>query len=170
MFTQILRIFQFKRPRRAALLCGTTVFLLVGNMSISAKASPQRPVSVEAQISLGGASSMMLGEPIILRYKITNVSDGQGVGIGLGTYKTRWCRLRLTDAEGNSAQVIPDSRPLSPRGLHSTGTFFLRPDGSEEDSLVVSRFFQILHNISTSRKTVLSYIQNGFFGQKTAIV
>ena len=88
---------------------------------------------------------MMLGEPIILRYKITNVSDGQGVGIGLGTYKTRWCRLRLTDAEGNSAQVIPDSRPLSPRGLHSTGTFFLRPDGSEEDSLVVSRFFQILH-------------------------
>ena len=144
MFTPIVRLFQVSRLRFVAVLFGTTVCLLAGNASMRAKANPRMPAPIDAQVSLASNPSIMLGEPIVLRYKIANATDSQGVGIGLGTYNTQWCRLSLTDAEGQSAQVIPDNRPLNPSGLHSTGTSFLRPDGSQEDQLVVTRFFRVL--------------------------
>lgn len=145
MFTHIARLFQINRLRLAVVLCSTAAYLLANIANIPAKANPQMPAPIQAQISLDGSPRIMLGEPIVLHYKIANVSDNQGVGIGLGTYKTQWCQLSLSSADGRSAQVIPDERPLNPPGLHSTGTYFLQPDGSEEDRLVVTRFFRILY-------------------------
>lgn len=125
------------------LLCGTA---LAGTLSICVNAAPQASCPVKIQVSVDGSSTMLLGEPLSLHYRMTNVSADQGVGVGLGTNGTQWYSLSLTDASGKSAQIVPDDRPLNPRGLHSTGTYFLPPNGYQEDHIVVTRFFRFLHS------------------------
>ncbi len=149
MFTQLVKTIQVNRVRLAALLCGAAACLSAGGTSMNANAGPQTSAPLEARVSVNGNSTIVLGEPISLYYSITNISDdqgvGKGVGIGLGTNETQWYQLSLTDEAGRSAQIIPDERSLSPRGLHSTGTYFLSPNGHKEDHIAVTKFFQIMH-------------------------
>jgi len=143
MFTRLVKLFQINQIRLALLLCGMSLMSILG---ICANAAPQTFVPVKTQVSVDGSSTILLGEPLSLYYRLTNVSTDQGVGVGLGTNKTQWYDLNLTDASGKPAQIVSDERPLNPRGLHSTGTYFLPPNGYQEDHIVVTRFFRFLHS------------------------
>lgn len=145
MYGKIYEHFLFKQHSCGLFAFSVSCYLAYGAMSIPAIAIPQPPAPIEAQVSVAGSKTLSLGEPLSLLYRITNTSNRQGVGIGLGSHKTSWCQFRLTDASGNQVQATSDQQSSDQRGLHSTGIFFLRPDAYEEDHLVVTQALKIAH-------------------------
>lgn len=121
----------------------TAACLLVLGTAFSVKANAQAPLEVSVAVS--GSSKISLDEPLLLHYRVTNISDSRNITIGLGYYKNGWYDLNLTDANGQSVQVIPHDTQTEPRGFHYTGTHSLQPTKFEEDSIVVTRHLRLRH-------------------------
>jgi len=93
-------------------LCCTVLFL-----SASSCQADQAPMSVEA--TLVTPATITLGEPITLRYKLSNSSGDQKLTVLSGIYNTAWYTLSLKDTKGSQVPLIPDTRPLNPPGFHA---------------------------------------------------
>lgn len=110
--------------------------------SVSADATTD---AVGCKLALITNSKIIQGQPILLRYTLTNLSSHQAIAVHVGINKTEWYTLSLMDEAGQSASVIPDNRPQKPRGAHR-GTFErLSPQASSSGCIVVSRFFGVQH-------------------------
>ena len=93
------------------LIC--TVLLL----PVSSSQADQAPMAVTA--SLATPATISLGEPIMLHYKLSNLSPDEKLVVLSGIYNTGWYTLGLKDQAGNPVRLIPDTRPLNPPGLHA---------------------------------------------------
>lgn len=109
----------------------------------SADADTITPVDVK--LSLDTPSTIVQGEPILLRYIITNRSPNQKLGTHMGIYDTEWYTLTLTDSVGNSAPPIADLRPAQPRGAFTWKGGLLGPSDHDDDYIVVTRSFTVTH-------------------------
>lgn len=98
------------------------------------------PFSVQA--SLLTPSKITMGEPILVRYTITNVSTHKAV-THLGIYGTDWYTLTMRDAHGVAIPVIPDPRPAHPQGAYSSKSGFFREGVSDTDYIPITRRLSI---------------------------
>ena len=90
------------------------------------------PVSVS--MSLDTPSTVTLGEPIILHYKVTNLDPNNKMGIQFGVYKNAWYTLGLIDQAGKPIDPVTDKRPAKPPGLYIPGDYLLDQAGSRYDA------------------------------------
>lgn len=102
-----------QRLPAAALLLFCALLLL----SASSSKADQSSISVEARLAT--PATISLGEPIMLYYKLSNLSSDEKLVVLSGSYNTAWYTLGLKDQAGNSVRLIPDTRPLNPPGPHS---------------------------------------------------
>ena len=86
-------------------------------LSASFCQADQIPMSVEA--TLATPATITLGEPIMLHYKMSNLSSDEHLAVLSGIYNTEWYTLSLKDARGIRVPLIPDTRPLDPPGAHA---------------------------------------------------
>lgn len=96
----------------------------------------------DVKVTLITPSTICLGEPILLKYKIANVSQ-RNVTTHPGIYGTEWYKLTLRDAQGVSIPPILDRRPAHPLGAYSGfGGLFLRvkPETMDDYIPVTLRF------------------------------
>lgn len=86
------------------------------------------------------SSSVILGEPIVLRYRLTNTSE-QGITVHMGRDQKDWMTMRL---EGPSKTTVPPR--LDPRlrrgGIYSTG-IRLSAESSAAGYIIVSQRFLV---------------------------
>lgn len=100
------------------------------------------PFSIQA--SLVTPAQITLGEPILIRYKLTNASSQRAV-THLGIYGTEWYTLAMRDAHGVPVPLIPDPRPTHPQGAYSSKSGFFRVGSSDTDYIPVTRRLAIQH-------------------------
>lgn len=105
----------------------------------------QEPASVE--VALATPVTFSLGEPIMLHYKLSNLSSDTNLAVLSGIYNTSWYTLGLTDAKGLPVRLIPDTRPLDPPGFHA-GDVSVFAIGDKRDSwqdgyIVASKSFVV---------------------------
>ncbi len=108
----------------------------------SADDSAAEPFSIQA--SLLTPSKITLGEPILVRYKLTNASP-QKVVTHLGIYGTDWYTLTMRDIHGDAVPLIPDPRPAQPQGVYSSKSGFFREGVSDTDYILVTKRLAIQH-------------------------
>lgn len=87
-------------------------------------------------------STISLGEPLMLKYQITNLEDRR-VDVYMGRDKRDWLSMSLVDASGHLVQAIPDAVPVK-GGLHTDG-IVVDASGYDGDYVVISQKFQIPH-------------------------
>ncbi len=122
-------------------------FLLVAiscilGMSVTPKlARADAPLSGPMQVAFV-SPSVTLGEPLVLKYKITNVED-RGVTVYMGREERNWANMTLIDASGHP--VLPVSVPPPARNGIYTDGIGISANSLGEGSLVVSRQFQPTH-------------------------
>ena len=116
-------------------------------LSASSSKADQAPISVEA--SLATPATISLGEPIMLHYKMSNLSSDENLTVLIGIYKTPWYTLGLKDQAGNPVRLIPDTRPLNPPGPHSgdVGNYATsdRRDSWRDGYIVATKSFSVPH-------------------------
>jgi len=121
-------------------LCCAVLFL-----AASSCRADQVPMSAEA--TLATTATITLGEPVMLHYKLSNLSDNQHLAVLSGVYNTQWYTLNLKDAKGNQVPLIPDTRPLDPSGFHAgdVATFATagNRDGWQDGYIVASKSFVV---------------------------
>lgn len=100
------------------------------------------PFSMQA--SLVTPAQITQGEPILIRYKLTNASS-QRVVTHLGIYGTDWYTLTMRDAHGVSVPLIPDPRPAHPQGAYSSKSGFFRVGVSDTDYIPITKRLAIQH-------------------------
>ena len=88
---------------------------------LSLVVSPSRadPSPMSVAVHLATPSTISLGEPIMLHYKLSNLSSDEKLVIQSGIYDTAWYTMGLKDQAGKLVHLIPDTRPLDPPGLHA---------------------------------------------------
>ena len=104
--------------------------------------SAAEPFGVQASLVTPGR--ITLGEPILVRYTITNVSACKAV-THLGIYGTDWFTLTMRDANGVAVPVIPDSRPAHPQGAYSSKSGFFRAGSSDTGYIPITKGLAIQH-------------------------
>ena len=125
--------------------CCIVSLLALAMFSLPAKASPLPSQLISVEFSLDNSSKITLGEPLVLRYKITNVSADLSVASPVTVAKESWYSLDLKDANGISVAESKNLETRSLRGFHSENFTTFSPSSSDEDYLVVSQFFAIRH-------------------------
>ena len=128
-----------------AKLIGTTITALsvLGSAGLAFAAdSNTGPFRVQA--SLLTPARISLGEPILIRYELMNVSP-QNALTHLGIYGTDWYTLTLRDTQGAAVPLLPDTRPAHPRGAYSSKSGFCRPGTSDIDYVPVTQRLSIPH-------------------------
>lgn len=107
----------------------------------------QEPMS--ADVALVTPATFSLGEPIMLHYKLANLSSTEKLAILRGIYNTGWYTLSMKSVAGDRVALIPDERPLDPPGLHSGDVgVYAASDGRDswqDGYIVVSKFFAVQH-------------------------
>lgn len=124
-----------------------TLFCTLIFLSAASSRADQAPMAVE--VNLATPATISLGEPIMLHYKISNLSPDEKLVVLIGIYNTRWYTLGLKDQAGNQVRLIPDTRPLNPRGFHS-GDVSIYATSGQGDSwrdryIVATRSFSVPH-------------------------
>jgi len=124
--------------RRAAFGAAAGLLATAAAFSPPARSSAQdTPVRVEVSLA---KNTVMEGEPIVLNYKITNLSDGEA-WLEFGESRKAWLGLNLVDGVGRSAPALTERRPLNIRyeGPFGSDGITLSPRMVSEGSVVVSR-------------------------------
>ncbi len=107
----------------------------------------QAPMLVEARLAT--PATISLGEPIMLRYKLSNLSSDEQLVVLSGIYNTAWYTLGLKDQTGSSVRLIPDTRPLNPPGAHSgdVSSYAIsnQRDGWQINYIVATKSFTVPH-------------------------
>jgi len=106
------------------------------------------------RVSLVTPAQITLGEPILVRYTITNVSAHRAV-THLGIYGTDWYTLTMRDAHGVAVPLIPDPRPAHPQGAYSSKSGFFRVGVSDADYIPVTKRLRILQ---TGQYTLIIHV------------
>jgi len=124
-----------------------TLFCTLIFLPAASSQADQAPMAVEA--SLATPATISLGEPIMLHYKRSNLSSDEKLVVLIGIYKTGWYTLGLKDQAGNQVRLIPDTRPLNPRGPHS-GDVGIYATSDQRDSwrdgyIVATKSFTVPH-------------------------
>ena len=100
---------------------------------------------VEARLAT--PATVSLGEPIMLHYKLSNLSSNEKLVVLSGIYNTAWYTLGLKDQAGNPVRLIPDTRPLNPPGPHAgdIGIYATRDgrDGWRDGYVVATKSFSV---------------------------
>lgn len=104
-----------------------------------------KPLSIE--VSLATPPTIVLGEPVILHYKISNTSAGN-VGIRLGDHDDAWYTLSLVDAAGRKAKArtdlfTEDAFPEDLGGARALPHPYIAAGDRRESDIVVTRLFAI---------------------------
>lgn len=127
-------------------ICKMIILLIVGCMFVGfglpAKAEED---SVEVQISLVSRATITQGEPILLHYTISNVTN-HTIAVGLGLYNTDWYQLSLVGHGGANAAPLPDERPMNPQGAFATPRNLIDAGGNLSGYIVATRFLAISHS------------------------
>jgi len=100
--------------------------------------------SIQADVSLASSKTISQGEPIVLKYKISNVSDAQIV-MDIGTDGPTWLSQSLSDAAGYTIrghEAIDPNNANSHLGLFNGGE--IAAHGSFTDYVVASQWFPAL--------------------------
>jgi hypothetical protein len=131
-----------KRHRVVDVLSFSLVALLGFCQSGASFGKPDDTV-VSAQFSLEN-NRIVLGEPIVVDYKLTNISPAP-VLVDLGENQTGWFRIVVQDSTGQPTPQIPDLRPTYRTGeiLSPLPTCQLGPGASHEGQIVISQWFAI---------------------------
>lgn len=90
-----------------------TLFLL----SASSCLADQAPILIE--VSSATPATVSLGEPIMLHYKMSNLSATEHLAVLSGVYNTGWYTLSLKNGSGAQVALVEDTRPLNPPGFHA---------------------------------------------------
>lgn len=111
-------------------------------LPVYADDSSAEPLSIQA--SLLTPTQITLGEPILVRYKITN-NYGQRVAAHLGIYGTDWYTLTMRDAHGAAVPTISDPRPKNPQGSHPSQDGFFHVGQTSTGYIPVTKRLSIQH-------------------------
>ncbi len=124
-----------------------SIFCALLILPATSSRADQAPMSVEA--SLATPAVISLGEPIMLHYKLSNLSGDQKLAVLSGIYNTSWFTLGLKDQAGKQVRQIPDIRPLNPPGLHSgdVGSYATNDhrDSWRDGYIVATKSFTVPH-------------------------
>ena len=85
----------------------------------------------------------VLGQPIVLHYKITNRSNVQGIATQDDHYFRRWYQGVLVDENNRVVRTLPDPRPEHPAGAYSSPNPIFEPHAVREGEIVVNKLFAI---------------------------
>lgn len=104
------------------------------------------------------SETVMLGEPIVLHYDITNRAN-DGLWLYVGQEQSAWAKLSLTDGAGLSAPERLDPRKVQ-GGIQRTTQVFLAPGQAYRASLIVTQWLVVPHvgQYSLHLKAHLPYI------------
>lgn len=94
----------------------------------------------DVQMSLYTSSMIVQGEPVILNYIITNLSDRK-VGWRPGRHNDEWYRLSLTDEVGQEVAPAAIFTPHVSRGVTAMPRPLLQPGEQRRGGIVVTQFF-----------------------------
>ncbi len=90
------------------------------------------------------SKTIMLGEPIILRYDIMVGGDGEGLWVYLGQEQSAWASLSLVDEAGRPAPERPD--PRKPQGgSQPTREVHIAPGRTYQAFLIVTQWLTVPH-------------------------
>ena len=125
--------------------CCIASFLALAMFSLPTQANPLPNQLISVEFSLDNSSTITIGEPLVLRYKITNVSANLGVACPVAVEKEDWYSLDLKDANGVSVAKSKKTETRNLRGFRSENFTTLPQAGSDQDYLVASQLFAIRH-------------------------
>ena len=113
------------------------------------------------------SKSVTLGEPFVLKYKITNVED-RGVFASPTRDYRDWARMTLTDSSGHAVPAIAFPPPAK-NEIYEDPTILVPANGVGEGCIVVSRQFQPTHpgQYQLSISTHLLYSWDDLSGEKS---
>lgn len=118
--------------------------LWAGTKVCRAEASASEPFA--AQVTLATNSTISLGEPIVLHYKVSNNSTTDQISFDSGPSQKGWYRLSITSAAGQqmtAALSQPSLDETSPQGLHQASEISLLPGGIIEGDIVATQAFAV---------------------------
>ncbi len=119
-------------------LFGAVAICIAASSAPLPSASADAPQPALLQIA-PTSSKISLGEPLILKYKITN-PESRRVSVSLDPDERRWLSMKMFDASGHSVPALP-APPPSLRHRPTAGAG-LDPNGHQENYVVVSQVFQ----------------------------
>lgn len=116
--------------------------LITVSTVISAQAWADTSDPLDVQISLDTAPVVSLGEPVMIRYRITNISGGK-LGVIMGDNKS-WYTLTLIDPIGHSANALHDLKPPSMEGARDVKNGYMDVGHVDEDYIIITQQFALL--------------------------
>ena len=138
---------------KVATVISSVAFLIAGGIcQRSAYANPHISDAVSIQMSLLSSSQFSLGEPIVLRYRLTNVSH-QDVTAYVGpdapgpasiNGEMRWLKIKITDTNGNEVPALPNPDVVQHSGLQFTGCR-VQAGQSQQGYVVLSKSYVFSH-------------------------
>lgn len=135
----------------------------LATLSSAAEAGP-----FQVQASLLTPAKISLGEPILIRYQITNATT-QSILTHLGIYGTDWYSLSLRDAKGSPVAAVAALQSAPSQGAHSTKSGFFHGGTSDTDYILVTKCFAITQpgRYSVTLRAKLPYIIGGTLTEGT---
>lgn len=143
-----------RRPLlKVASVISSVAFLVAGGLcQRPANCDPLVSDALSIQMSLLSGSRLSFGEPIVLQYKLTNISDqvatayvGPDVpGPAQMSGEMRWLRIKLSDAQGSVVPVMPSLNAAQHNGLQFTGCS-VQAGQSQQGYIVLSKSYMIPH-------------------------
>ncbi len=115
-----------------------TMFCVLSASTVPRQALADAPLPGQMQVFFAN-NSVTLGEPLVLKYKITNVKN-HAITAYMGREERNWTKMTLVDASGQP--VLPISVPPPIRNGIYTDGIGIGANNVGEGNLVVSRQFQ----------------------------
>jgi len=109
---------------------------------ISSSANSSTDPAFDVQASLVTPAQISLGEPVLIRYNIQNIS-GQAAALHMGMDRTDWYTIVLRDSEGHVVSVIPDNHAPHPMEAFWTMNTFSPDEKGTNEYIPVSTFLAI---------------------------
>lgn len=102
------------------------------------------PAPLSVEVSLASPATFSLGEPVVLQYKLSNLSSDEKLAVLSGTHSTSWYTLTLTDQAGNQVRQTPNVSPSAPSGYHAGDVSIYAAGDHSESYTVASKSISIL--------------------------
>jgi hypothetical protein len=122
---------------------GTSAYLAMTTVC-HAETDALEPLTV--QVTLATNSTLSVGEPIVLHYKVSNNSTTKQLSFDSGPRHEGWYRLSLTNATGKQITAATPQSSLdevAPQGLHPASEISLLPGGNTEGDIVATQSFAV---------------------------
>ena len=118
-----------------------TMFCVLSASTVPRQALADAPLPGQMQVFFAN-NSVTLGEPLLLKYRITNV-ESHPITAYMGREERSWTTMTLVDASGQLVSPVSVPPPVR-NGIYTDG-IGIGANGVGEGSLVVSRQFQPTH-------------------------